>query len=244
MLFRFSLKDVEVITAVVDLDEVRSYRSTKSRAMQARETPSYHRVPLDFSLSTRPEIFDSTVAPSPEIQPSYHKPEEEIELGPACFLWDYIRRSRQAGYFIPLSGGVDSCATSCIVFSMCKLVFAEVQKADNPEVLKDLLRTIGEDADSKWRPQTPQDIAGRLFVSAYMGMEKNSSADTRTRARELARDIGSYVLTCKILHLLCSTASAPCITFNSLRYIAWSHLNATQNCRNRFTNIFRSQISL
>ena len=187
---RFSLKNVEVITAIVDIDEVRSYRSAKSRAMQARETPSYQRVQLDFSLSTRVEDYDFTVAPSPELQPSYYKPEEEIELGP-CFLWDYVRRSRQAGYFIPLSGGVDRCATSCIVFSMCKLVCAEIQKGDNPEVIKDLLRIVGEDDDSQWCPQTPQDVAGRLFVSAYMGMAKNSSADTRNRARELAGSIGS-----------------------------------------------------
>lgn len=188
---RFSLKDVEVITAVVDLDEVRSYRSTKSRAMQARETPSYQRIEIDFSLSTHPEKFDFTVAPSLELQPFYHEPEEEIALGPACFLWDYLRRSRQAGYFIPLSGGIDSCATSCIVFSMCKLVCADIQKGDNPEVLKDLRRIVGEVDDSQWRPHTPQDIAGRLFVSAYMGMAKNSSADTRNRARDLAGTIGS-----------------------------------------------------
>jgi len=188
---QFSLKDVEVITAVVDVDEVRSYRSAKSRAMQARETPSYQRIEVDFSLSTRPEDLDFTVAPSPELQPSYHEPEEEIALGTACFLWDYLRRSRQAGYFIALSGGIDSCATSCIVFSMCKLVCAEIQKGDNPEVLKDLLRIVGEDDDSQWRPQNPQDVAKRLFVSAYMGMAKNSSADTRNRARELAGSIGS-----------------------------------------------------
>lgn len=171
---------------------MRSYRSSKSRGMQARETPSYQRVELDFSLATHLEDLDFTVAPSPELQLSYHKPEEEIELGPACFLWDYVRRSRQAGFFIPLSGGVDSCATSCIVFSMCKLVYAEIQKGDNPEVLKDLLRIVGEPDDSQWRPHTPQDVAGRLFVSAYMGMAKNSSANTRNRARELAESIGSY----------------------------------------------------
>jgi NAD+ synthase (glutamine-hydrolysing) len=74
---------------------------------------------------------------------------------------------------------------------MCKLVCAEIQKGDNPEVLKDLLRIVGEDDDSQWRPQNPQDVAKRLFVSAYMGMAKNSSADTRNRARELAGSIGS-----------------------------------------------------
>lgn len=45
-----------------------------------------------------------------------------ISLGPACWLWDYLRRSRTQGYFIPLSGGIDSCATAVIVYSMCRLV--------------------------------------------------------------------------------------------------------------------------
>lgn len=39
--------------------------------------------------------------------------------GPACWLWDYLRRSGQGGFFLPLSGGVDSTSTACIVFSMC-----------------------------------------------------------------------------------------------------------------------------
>jgi len=42
--------------------------------------------------------------------------------GPACWLWDYLRRSGTSGYFVPLSGGIDSCATATIVFNMCRLV--------------------------------------------------------------------------------------------------------------------------
>jgi NAD+ synthase (glutamine-hydrolysing) len=45
-----------------------------------------------------------------------------VRLGPACWLWDYLRRSGMPGYFVPLSGGIDSCATSVIVWSMCRLV--------------------------------------------------------------------------------------------------------------------------
>lgn len=39
-------------------------------------------------------------------------PEEEISLGPACWLWDYLRRSGQGGFFLALSGGVDSSSTA------------------------------------------------------------------------------------------------------------------------------------
>lgn len=43
-------------------------------------------------------------------------------LGPACWMWDYLRRSLTLGYFVPLSGGIDSCATAVITYSMCREV--------------------------------------------------------------------------------------------------------------------------
>ena len=45
--------------------------------------------------------------------------EEEIGLGPPCWLWDYIRRAGGAGYFLPLSGGADSSSTAAMVGIMC-----------------------------------------------------------------------------------------------------------------------------
>lgn len=75
---QFSLHDVEVVTATVDLEEVRSYRSMKARAMQARETTGFQRFPANLSLSSDAEEFDPTLAPSKEIEVRYHLPEEEI----------------------------------------------------------------------------------------------------------------------------------------------------------------------
>ena len=102
--------------------------------------------------------------------------------------------SRQAGFFIPLSGGIDSCATSVLVFSMCRLVYHDVTVKKDQQVLKDLLFIVGEPSTSEWRPASPQDIAGRLFHSAYMGMATNSSSMTRQRAKDLAKAIGAYHL--------------------------------------------------
>lgn len=53
--------------------------------------------------------------------PQYHLPEEEIALGPAAWLWDYLRRCGAAGFLLPLSGGADSSATAAIVGSMCQV---------------------------------------------------------------------------------------------------------------------------
>lgn len=56
------------------------------------------------------------------LQIRYHTPEEEISLGPSCWLWDYLRRSGASGFLLPLSGGADSSAVAAIVGCMCQLV--------------------------------------------------------------------------------------------------------------------------
>lgn len=186
-----ALSDVEVVTATVDIEDVRTFRSSPSRGMQSQQSPKYLRIELDVRLSRRAKdrYFDTMGASEP-IDLKYHAPEEEIALGGACWLWDYLRRSHAAGFFIPLSGGIDSCATSVIVFSMCRMVVAAMHD-DDQQVIEDARRIAGKADDSDWIPETPQDFAQAIFCTAYMG-SKNSSSDTRKRAKELASAIGAY----------------------------------------------------
>lgn len=185
---QFSLQEVEVISATIDLDDVRSYRNQKSAAMQARNEESvYHSIQTKIELSPAENIFDPLIKPTYPIDIRYHLPQEEIALGPACWLWDYLRRSKCAGFFLPLSGGIDSCATAVIVHSMCRLVVQAI-KDDDKQVLKDLQSLTNEPT---FVPKSPQDVASKLFYSSFMGTE-NSSKETRTRAIELSSKIGSY----------------------------------------------------
>jgi NAD+ synthase (glutamine-hydrolysing) len=92
---QFSLKDVETVVATCDLEDVRAYRSAKSRALQATKQPAYERVEVKMSLSVDSEDVDLRVSPSKTRDVIYVTPEEEIALGPACWLWDYLRRSKQ-----------------------------------------------------------------------------------------------------------------------------------------------------
>lgn len=192
---QFSLNDVEVVTATVDLQDVRSFRYAPSRRNQVDSAPRYERLHLDMQLASPGDQVEARFKPSTALDARYHKPEEEIGLGPACWLWDYLRRSRQAGFFVPLSGGIDSCSTATIVFSMCREVFKAAQQ-DNKQVIADMCRICGEEDD--WRPDRPQDICRRLFSTAYMGTEAASSPDTRRRAKELAEAIGAYHIDCNI----------------------------------------------
>ncbi|KAG8522567.1 LOW QUALITY PROTEIN: Glutamine-dependent NAD(+) synthetase, partial [Galemys pyrenaicus] len=182
---QFSLDDVEVLTATLDLEDVRSYRAeVSSRNLAASRVSPYPRVKVDFALSAD----DDLLAPLSEpIEWTYHSLGEEISLGPACWLWDFLRRSQQAGFLLPLSGGVDSAATACLVYSMCRLV-CEAVRHGNQEVLADV-RTIVD--QTSYTPQDPQELCGRLLTTCYMASE-NSSRETGDRARELAQQMGSH----------------------------------------------------
>ncbi|KAL3674298.1 hypothetical protein V7S43_000253 [Phytophthora oleae] len=90
---QFSVKDVEVVTATVDLEDVRwAYRgSVSSRSEQTSSLDTViPKIDINFNLCHD----DTSIAqPTAPIDVHYHVPEEEIALGPACWVWDYLRRS-------------------------------------------------------------------------------------------------------------------------------------------------------
>uniref|UniRef100_A0A8C8FHN1 Glutamine-dependent NAD(+) synthetase n=1 Tax=Oncorhynchus tshawytscha TaxID=74940 RepID=A0A8C8FHN1_ONCTS len=180
---QFSLDDVEVVTAILDLEDVRSYKGEHCHPHVEYEHKPCHRVKLDFSLSDCEDVYLPTHQP---IEWQFHTPEEEISLGPACWLWDYLRRSGQAGFLLPLSGGVDSSSTACIVYSMCVLVCQAVRDG-NTQVLEDVQRVVN---DGSYTPRDPRELCRRIFTTCYMASE-NSSEGTRNRAKDLASQIGS-----------------------------------------------------
>ncbi|XP_063500849.1 glutamine-dependent NAD(+) synthetase isoform X4 [Symphalangus syndactylus] len=175
----------EVLTATLDLEDVRSYRAEiSSRNLEASRASPYPRVKVDFALSCHEDLLAPVSEP---IEWKYHSPEEEISLGPACWLWDFLRRSQQAGFLLPLSGGVDSAATACLIYSMCCQV-CEAVRSGNEEVLADVRTIVNQ---ISYTPQDPRDLCGRILTTCYMA-SKNSSQETCTRARELAQQIGSH----------------------------------------------------
>lgn len=80
----------EVAVATVDLDDIRTFRNlVRSRNSTSADSPSYRRIPVDFSLSES-SCF-AMRASSVAFKWKYHNPEEEIAYGPAGWLWDYLR---------------------------------------------------------------------------------------------------------------------------------------------------------
>lgn len=185
---QFSLSDVEVITATVDLEEVRAYRSAPSRGLQAIKAEPYMRVETDFSLMSDADNRNPLLSPTSPKVPSYLKPEQEIAMSTGCWLWDYLRRSGAAGYLVPLSGGIDSCATAVTVYSMCCLVIKAIEEG-NKQAIADCKR-LAKYVDRL--PTTAEELCNQLFHTIYLGMAKQSSKETRQRAKDLSKVISSY----------------------------------------------------
>lgn len=75
---QFSLNDIEVVTATVDIQEVRAHRSSSSRSIQASRTPPFERVRAETRLSSDKagDLVEWEITKAGEFK--YHTPEEEI----------------------------------------------------------------------------------------------------------------------------------------------------------------------
>lgn len=211
---QFSVLEVETIVCDVDLDQIDTYRGSLSsmRDQASRATP-YPVVDVDFGLcdvvviqpdgqrvTTDKSKGDTGCGPvrkpSPKVDPTYLSAEEEIARGPACWLWDYLRRSGATGFLLPLSGGADSASVAAIVGCMCQMVTTAMKHDET--VANDVLRICGlEDPADLAQVQTAEDLAHHVLTTVYMGTV-NSSEETRERSSRLAEEIGASHLDVKI----------------------------------------------
>ncbi|MEZ4645380.1 MAG: NAD(+) synthase [Chloroflexota bacterium] len=181
---QFSPRDVEVITATIDLEDVRAYRgSIGSLQVQTSHAQPVPRVIADFDLTHK-----LSLPPTPPIDVVYHTPEEEIAYGPACWLWDYLRRSGTSGFFChyPVVRTVRPSrrrSASCARWSSAKC---------EPETRRcSPMHAVWQAITSTSQPRRPN--LPTAFYTCYMGTQ-NSSKETRARAKELAAQIGAHHL--------------------------------------------------
>uniref|UniRef100_A0A0K0FVE4 Glutamine-dependent NAD(+) synthetase n=1 Tax=Strongyloides venezuelensis TaxID=75913 RepID=A0A0K0FVE4_STRVS len=181
---QFSIEDVEVADAVIDLDDSRNYRkniASNRNASSFSITNPY----INFSLN----LLDSGEKELNEpIEPKILSEVEELSLGPPTYLWHYLRRSKQAGYFVPLSGGMDSASVATLVRLMCEQVVncrkRYIEKY-GPDKSDPSHYYMGEIVNC-----TGKELCGKILFTCYMG-SKNSSNFTRESALSLANDLGS-----------------------------------------------------
>ena len=83
---QYGVGEVELAAAAIDLEDIRCYRNlVRSRTLRGAAALRYPRVEVAMSLSVREEDY-LTATPPLAGGWNYHTPEEEISLGPACWL--------------------------------------------------------------------------------------------------------------------------------------------------------------
>lgn len=194
---QFSVLDVEVVTACVDLNDVRIHRSCNHSYQTQASLRHVNRIPAidcsHFSLCTG----TAGVPTATEIEFKISAPEEECMLGPACWLWDYLRRSKAGGFLLPLSGGADSAAVATVVYTMCKYVVKGYKNSIgvNREILEnDIRHLMGLSTATVYELELQIDanvLCNSILHTVYMGTS-NSSTLTESRAQRLAADVNSY----------------------------------------------------
>ena len=91
---------------------------------------------------------------------------------------------------------------------MCRMVVEEIKKG-NAQVIEDAKRLAYGIEDVV--AMTPQHFCNKVFTTVYMGMKKQSSKETRNRAADLAKEIGSHHIDTNIdgqFNALCSAIEA------------------------------------
>jgi NAD+ synthase (glutamine-hydrolysing) len=193
---QFSLKDVEVVTATINIDGVKAPRALQVQNDTSLGLDASQSLSVDYDLCSGK--FDTlSNGYIHRIEPQTFQIEEQMEMGPACWLWDYLRRSNAAGFLCPLSGGIDSGCTATIIFSMCRLVVNAI-RSGNEQARADVQRVVGVEG---WLPKSPSELCNRILHTIYMGVSGHSSDKTRSRARRLAEAIGAHHTDMNIDHV-------------------------------------------
>ncbi|MCG8583986.1 MAG: NAD(+) synthase [Pirellulales bacterium] len=175
---RFSFADVDLTTAIVDLDAAAEHRPVV-------EHDDASEVSVDFQV---PEVKGRAAEPTPpSVPPSVWEhgddlKEQEFARAVSLALFDYLRKSRSCGFVVSLSGGADSSATASLVYLMVNLAHEELGRDG-------LIEKLGYIADID-QAKSPPDFVARLLTCVYQST-RNSSETTRSAASGLADAIGA-----------------------------------------------------
>jgi NAD+ synthase (glutamine-hydrolysing) len=183
---RFSFHDVELTSAVIDVDA--------NRREQARRGSHRPRHDAEAQVVERAFVWPARrperVAPSPASwEDGQHVREEEFARAVALGLWDYLRKSRGQGYVVSLSGGADSAACAVLVALAVQLAFAELGPGGVRAQLPTCRRLHEALADVGDRDAVEAAV-GALLACAYQPTE-NSGPVTRHAATEVAAALGA-----------------------------------------------------
>lgn len=169
-----TIDDIIVTPVICNLTSIRTFRlSNKSFLKSTNGVSKIPRITVDLNITTFAENFNvndpAEMLRIKSLEAEYTFPHARWE--PSLFLWDYLRKSKAGGFFLPLSGGMDSCSVAVVVYNMCDKVFEEITKRENKKVLSDLRKVVKE---PEYVPESPKEICGKILFTCYMGTNNSS----------------------------------------------------------------------
>jgi len=177
---RFSFANVELATAVVDLDLGGVRQGALSSYQPNLSEPGDALVKTGFVY---PPASAVTREPWPLAwERSQCQKEEELTRALALGLHDYLRKTASRGFVVSLSGGADSALVACLVAMMARLSLAELGAKGLAERLP-FVAELGDAPD-------PSALVGRLLTTVYQATQ-HSSDTTRSAARVVAEALGA-----------------------------------------------------
>ena len=168
---RFSYRNVELATAVVDLDLGGVRHAALSSYQPNLAAPGETRVTAAFGYPEASGVSREPPAEAWERSPDGK--EEELTRALGLGLFDYLRKTRSRGFVVSLSGGADSALVACLVAMMARSAFAAL----GPETLAQRLPFLEPDA-----LRSPAALVSRLLTTAYQATAHSSETTQRAAA--------------------------------------------------------------
>jgi NAD+ synthase (glutamine-hydrolysing) len=179
---RFSFRDVQVTSAVVDVDVTR-LQQTRLAAFQPNVAPLSESARVNVPEFAWPRLEPSREDPrTPTWEASPRLKEEEFARATSLALFDYLRKSRSRGFVVSLSGGADSAAVACLVSLMIRRGVDEL----GLEGFCSKLNSIPELRNCR----STAELTRSLLTTVYQAT-RHSGPVTRAAARGVAEAIGS-----------------------------------------------------
>jgi NAD+ synthase (glutamine-hydrolysing) len=190
---RFTFKNVDLTTAVVDTDTTRTQqvRTASFHPTIMEEDRNCVFAMFDWTKAYFPETLEQSVSQDGwEYSPALKHEECTRALGLA--LMDYMRKSRTKGFVISLSGGADS---AMVTYLCAKGIEMGVLELGVDEFIRKYCPHIGHQIDIpggtqtvKWLWEQIADLRRKLITTAYQATAQ-SGVITKTAAREVATEL-------------------------------------------------------
>ena len=180
---RFSFHDVELSTAVIDIDG--------NRREQARRGSHRPRHDAEAQVVEHPFVWPLRKPEAPakltlNWEDRGDLREEEFARAVALGLWDYLRKSNAQGYVVSLSGGADSAACAVLVSLAVRLALEELGTggfATHLPRIAPLRQALAS--------QDPATAATNVLLACAYQPTENSGKVTRAAAEAVARAVGA-----------------------------------------------------